>query len=259
MDSSRRRFIEILAAGAGTLAGARVLAGCSLSTAPPNGGGSARLTARPGSTTGTVSAGLIKLGLGTQDGYLYVPASYVAGTATPLLLSFHGAGIPASGPINLMAEQAEARGFLLLSVDSKAPTWDALDHGLYGSDVTFIDRALTAAFGRCSVDPAKVFLSGFSDGASYALGIGLANGDLFSRVAAFSPGFIPESDTPANGHPEFFLSHGTLDAVLPIDRASRLIVPFLRSAGYEVTYDEFVGEHLVPPDVVLAAVTWFLR
>jgi phospholipase/carboxylesterase len=259
VNLSRRRFIDVLAAGAGGLIAGRTLTGCSLSTDPQAGGGSARLTARPGAVTGAVSPGLIELGLGTQEGYLYVPASYVAGRPTPFLLSFHGAGISAQGPINLMSSYAEARGFLLLSVDSRSSTWDALQVGQYGLDVTFIDTALRTAFSRCSADPAKVYLSGFSDGASYALGIGLANGDLFSRVVAFSPGFIPGSDTPASGHPEFFLSHGTLDAVLPIDRASRLIVPFLRSAGYDVTYDEFVGEHSVPPDVALAAVNWFLR
>ena len=32
--------------------------------------------------------------------------------------------------------------------------------------------------------------SGFSDGASYALSLGAANGDLFTHIAAFSPGFM---------------------------------------------------------------------
>jgi len=31
---------------------------------------------------------------------------------------------------------------------------------------------------------------GFSDGASYALSVGITNGDLFTHVIAFSPGFV---------------------------------------------------------------------
>jgi poly(3-hydroxybutyrate) depolymerase len=43
---------------------------------------------------------------------------------------------------------------------------------------------------QCTVDPQRICVSGFSDGASYALSLGLANGDLFTHVAAFSPGFM---------------------------------------------------------------------
>lgn len=32
--------------------------------------------------------------------------------------------------------------------------------------------------------------AGFSDGASYALSLGLPNGNLFSHIVAFSPGFM---------------------------------------------------------------------
>lgn len=224
-----------------------------------SGGGSARLNARPGNPSGTVTAGLNRLGLGqSRDGYLYVPASYVAGHPMPFLLALHGAGIPAQGPLNLWSSYADSHGFLLLSVDSADYTWDAI-HGGYGTDVAFIDSALRRAFSRVTIDPAHLAVSGFSDGASYALGLGLANGDLFRRTLAHSPGFIAASDTPPTGHTEFFFSHGVQDQILPIDYASRRIVPALKRDGYTVTYVEFQGGHQVPPEVAAAAVTWFLR
>ena len=52
-------------------------------------------------------------------------------------------------------------------------------------------------------------------------------------------------------------AHGTHDAVLPIDRCSRRLVPELRRAGYEVEYEEFDGPHTVPPAIARAAVRWF--
>ena len=53
--------------------------------------------------------------------------------------------------------------------------------GRYGSDIAFIDRALAQIFNRNAIDPSKVAIAGFSDGASYALSVGLTNGDLFTH------------------------------------------------------------------------------
>jgi hypothetical protein len=49
--------------------------------------------------------------------------------------------------------------------------------------------------------PAKTMcVAGFSDGASYSLSLGIGAGDVFSHVAAFSPGFMTPRD--ARAHPE---------------------------------------------------------
>jgi phospholipase/carboxylesterase len=60
------------------------------------------------------------------------------------------------------------------------------------------------------------------------------------------------------GRPRIFVSHGTRDAVLPIDVCSRRIVPQLEKAGYDVTYIEFDGPHTVPPRVARQALDWYL-
>ena len=51
--------------------------------------------------------------------------------------------------------------------------------------------------------------------------------------------------TPS-GRPRFFVSHGTMDRVLPIDECSRVIVPRLKALDYDVTTAEFEGRHEVP-------------
>jgi predicted esterase len=98
-------------------------------------------------------------------------------------------------------------------------------------------------------------VAGFSDGASYALSLGVANGDLFTHIIAFSPGFLAPASR--NGQPRIFVSHGVKDGVLPIDSCSRKIVPRLKHAGYEVRYREFDGPHTVPPEVAREALDWF--
>jgi len=248
---SRREFLGFIAATAGTSA-------CGI-VSPKSSNGSARLSARPGTPTGSVSPGLTRLGTGdVHDGYLYVPAGYHAATAAPLVLALHGAGGNATGPLALLEPYADARTFLLVAVNSSDYSWDGVI-GSYGPDVAIIDTALKRAFAQCNVDPARVVLEGFSDGASYALGLGLANGDLFRRLVAFSPGFIHDSDSGRHGKPEVFDSHGRQDQVLPIDNASRAIVAALRADGYSVDFEEFDGGHEVPPAIAAAAVDWLMR
>jgi predicted esterase len=158
----------------------------------------------------------------------------------------------------LLGEQAESHGFLVVGLNSADYTWDGI-LGRVGPDVRRINTVLSQAFSRCRVDPARVILEGFSDGASYALGLGVANGALFSRIVAFSPGFIAETGAAPQGTPEVFISHGRKDQILPIVRTSRNIVPAMQKAGYPVTYHEFEGGHGVPPAVLQSAVEWMMQ
>jgi phospholipase/carboxylesterase len=126
-------------------------------------------------------------------------------------------------------------------------SWDILG-GRFGPDVEFIDQALDWVFTRCAVDRTRLAIGGFSDGASYALTLGLANGALFQAILAFSPGF--ELAPRRQGRPRVFISHGTGDRVLPIARTSHRLVPALQRARYKVEYFEFAGAHTVPPEAV---------
>ena len=188
---------------------------------------------------------------GRRDGVLYVPPTYQAGA--PLSVKLHGAGGHGRAGLEPFLADANAAGLLLLGVDSRGPTWDLIRGG-FGADVTFLDAALDRVFKRFSVDPSRVSIEGFSDGASYALSLGLANGELFSKIVAFSPGFLAPGRL--QGRPEIFVSHGVHDRVLPIDRCSRRVVPELRVAGYSVDYREFDGGHTVPEDIAAEAEAW---
>jgi len=197
--------------------------------------------------------GLRSLGLGTPtrgDHLLYAPAGYGAGRPAPVAVLLHGAGGDARATLNLLRELADAAGIILLAPTSRKYTWDVIG-GRYGPDVEIIDRILEETFSRYAVDPTRLAVGGFSDGASYALSLGINNGDLFTDILAFSPGFMAPSVRA--GTPRFFVSHGRRDTVLPIERCSRRIVPQLECAGYEVTYREFDGGHTVPPEIALEA------
>ena len=140
---------------------------------------------------------------------------------------------------------------MVLAPASRGDTWDAV-LGDFGPDAALIDRALAEVFRTVPVDPARVGVAGFSDGASYALGLGLANGDLFGQVVAFSPGLLLH--VPRTGRPAVLVTHGDDDAVLPVAETSRRIVPELRDDGYDVTFRKFAGGHEVPPPLAREAV-----
>ena len=212
-----------------------------------------RLTARPkNGVTTTLTSGALGLDSGGRDGVIQMPSAAPSGKV-PLLVFLHGATQNGAGMLRRIGAAADRAGVAVLAPDSRDTTWDAI-RGRFGDDVTFLNRALEHVFSRLDVDPARVALGGFSDGASYALSLGLANGDLFPRVAAFSPGFVISAEP--HGKPRFFVSHGTADQILPIDQCSRVIVPRLKGMGYEVTFREFEGRHEMPAPVADEGLQW---
>lgn len=217
---------------------------------------SPHLSARPGVPTRAARPGLTRLALDPgREALLYIPGGTAPGAKLPFILLLHGATMRPESQLALFREMAEEKGIALLAVKSLDYTWDAI-RADYGPDIAFIDRALQEAFARVRVDPARLAVEGFSDGASYGLALALSNGDLFSHVMAFSAGFLPRIER--HGSPRLFVSHGTADRILPIDQSGRRVVARLRAAGYRVAYREFEGPHTVPKDIAAAAVEWLL-
>ena len=215
-------------------------------------GGDGRLTERPGPAGTPAGPGVHRLEAG---GVLLAPETVPDDRPAPLVVALHGAGGDAAHGLAPLVEPAARRGVVLLAPASEGPTWDVIIGG-FGRDVATLDHVLEQAFATQQVDAGRVAVGGFSDGASYALSLGLTNGDLFRTVLAFSPGFAAPG-LPA-GRPGLFVSHGTDDRVLPIDACSRRLVPRLRAAGYEVRYREFAGGHVVPPELAQEGLDWFL-
>lgn len=196
----------------------------------------------------TTSAGVSAL--------VYVPEAATKDEYAPLVVMLHGAGGTGRHCVDLIRPFADRLGFIVLAPSSQAATWDIIAQRRFGSDARSLDLLLRQLSGEYSVDSSRIAIGGFSDGASYALSLGLMKGEQFSDIIAFSPGFA----APANpsGNPRIFISHGVTDQVLPVEQCSRRIVPQLRSARYNVGYVEFPGGHLVPEHVAAAAFEKFL-
>ena len=170
-----------------------------------------------------------------------------------LVVWFHGAGGDARTSAPVLQDVATAHRALVLLPSSSASTWDLLT-GRVGEDVAALDLALEHVLSLTAVSSCA--LAGFSDGGSYALSLGLANGDLAEAVLAFSPGFL--APPAVVGRPRCFVAHGTSDAVLPVDRCGRRVVQLLQQHDYPVVYEEFDGGHVVRPDLLHRSFAWWL-
>jgi len=247
---TRREFTRL----SGTAIGSVALGiGCGGGEASPAPGG--RLTIRARSAARTTATGSKSLGLGVdRDAILQMPAK-IDDAPMPLLVLLHGAGGNAEGILRRLGSAPGDAGVAVLAPESQGSTWDAI-RGSFGADVDFLDRALQRVFESVAVDPSRMAIGGFSDGATYAVSLGLINGDLFSRVAAFSAGFVVEGER--HGKPRFFMSHGTADNILPIEQCGRPIAAELKKRGYDVTFREFAGGHEVPAAIAADAMKWIV-
>jgi predicted esterase len=216
-----------------------------------------RLTAKPQQIKDiTLSTGLHVISLNAKkDSLLYVPLSYNENTPAPLAVMLHGAGGNAHHGLSYLQHYADTHNIILLAPASREYSWDLIASQGFDHDVVLIDQALLFAFRQLNVDASRLAVGGFSDGASYALSIGLTNGDLFSHIIAFSPGFFYIAENM--GKPNIYVSHGTNDDILPIHSCSRRMVPKLQQAGFDVKYDEFEGRHEIPDHISQTAVQWF--
>ena len=101
------------------------------------------------------------------------------------------------------------------------------------------------------VDASKTFLLGFSQGTILSYSVALTYPEKVNYVIALS-GYIneellPESlDKERYNHLDFFISHGSVDQVLPVDWARRA-KPFLDSLSIPSEYHEYPVGHGVAP------------
>jgi phospholipase/carboxylesterase len=244
---SRRGFLALAAGGAAACGGGSTPASPATTV-------TGRLSARPKAQRTTLSPGVYQLGrdAGRDDGIIYVPHGVDPDEALPFAVMLHGGG-GTSMSMNFTVPLAEEYRVILLLPNSRSRVWDAVV-GPFGRDAAFLDDALAQAFSSCAIDPARVTLGGLSDGATYALALGLLNGDLFTNLVAFSPGFLKAVDR--HGRPRVFISHGTNDTVLNINLGGRGIARQLTGEGYDVTYREFDGGHEVPDAIASEAFAW---
>jgi predicted esterase len=247
-NRSRRHLVATV-----LIAALAALAGCS--GQDENVGTTGRVDAPPLARNGAgcePGEHTLRLGNGRPAHMRVTPGG--SGGRRALLLVLHGAGGTSKDGLWAFRGAWDLPGVVLVAPSAQGGTWSLLLGT--DTDLPFVNRALGRALSRCRIDERKIGVGGFSDGATYALSLGLSNGALFRAVMALSPGGMAVKR--AVGRPRVFIAHGKGDDVLPLT-TSDVLVRELRGNGYSVTYRRFRGGHEVPLSVSRAAARWFLR
>ena len=124
---------------------------------------------------------------------------------------------------------------------------------------SFIDEIVK----QYPIDTENVTLIGFSQGAILSYATALTYPEKVTKVVALSGYFnqeiMPEViDTKAISHLKFFVSHGSVDQVIPVDWA-RKAKPALENLGLEVEYQEYPIGHGVSPKNFYDFKNWLQR
>jgi pimeloyl-ACP methyl ester carboxylesterase len=119
------------------------------------------------------------------DYVLRLPPEYQPGRSYPLVIVLGPPNVPASELAARLAAEADAHGYVIA-----APSWaHAADkNGLYdynGYAHTVVTDTLRDIYRHVNVDPDRVNLFGFGDGATFALDCAAGHPDLFAGVATF--------------------------------------------------------------------------
>ena len=99
------------------------------------------------------------------------------------------------------------------------PGWEI--HTIDGNrDVAFTRALLDELERRYCIDTARVFVTGFSNGAFFSSLLGCTLADRIAAVAPVSGGPVPAGCAPARGVP-ILIQHGRLDPLIPVEMAHR--------------------------------------
>ena len=173
----------------------------------------------------------------------------------PLLVMLHGFSGWGDNQKSLFG-LAEELGFIVVTPESRDITWGKEAPG-FDQDVRYIGAAFRHVGSLVNVDFDHVALGGQSDGAGYALTMGLAYGNTFNHLIVLAGGGLIEP-IRRQGKPKIFVAHGIKDSTMPIDVSGRKNVKLLKEEGYDVTYHEHEGGHGTPREIVRESIEWFL-
>ena len=198
-----------------------------------------------------------------------------AAERAPLVLLLHGYG---SNELDLfgLAPQLDER---CLIVSARAPLALAQTGGHAWFNIEYTTNGLTADLEQAErsrlslskfldelqaahpIDPARVYLAGFSQGAMMSLSVMLARPEKIAGVLAMS-GRLPAATASLRTHaPEaygglpVFVAHGLYDPVIPIAQG-RACRDELRQLPLQLTYREYPMGHEVSLETLRDSAAW---
>lgn len=195
---------------------------------------------------------------GSRGGFsLYVPEYYTPDRAWPLVMAMHGGSGNGRNFLWSWLRDARSFGAILIAPTATGPTWALMGDD---TDTPNLSRILESVRNRWSVDPARMLLTGMSDGGTFSYVTGLDAASPFTHLAPVAATFHPLMAEMADlerlrGLP-MFLVHGKLDWMFPV-QVARHTASMLSAAGADVTYREIDDlSHSYPREMNAELLRW---
>jgi len=217
----RTFIVPLLAVAAGALARFHAAGAADVAPRPSEGCSAATVeTGRPLQRTIDVD--------GVSRSYLLdVPEPIAPKKPVPLLFDFHGFGHSAAGvwKVSQFHELAVRDGFITVYPDGlpvqlrgqEGAGWDIFTNE-HNRDVAFTTRVLDHLERTYCIDRARIFVTGFSNGAYFSHLLGCRMADRFAAIAPVSGGSIPPPCAPSRGVP-VLIHHGRKDERIDVKDA----------------------------------------
>ena len=200
---------------------------------------------------------------GSRGGFsLYVPEYYTPDRAWPLVMALHGGSGNGRGFLWSWLRDARSFGAILVAPTATGSPSNKTTWALMGEDADTpnLARILDSVRSRWNIDPARLLLTGMSDGGTFCYVTGLEGASPFTHLAPVAATFHPlmaEMAEPGRlrGLP-VYLVHGRLDWMFPV-QVARQTKDALAAAGADVTYRELDDlSHCYPREINAPILKW---
>jgi polyhydroxybutyrate depolymerase len=170
---------------------------------------------------------------------LYVPRSYNRSRPTPLIISLHGAGLwgAAQRDMSRWNDVADREGLIVVYPSGVGGKGVRVWHEEDARDVTFIAALIDTISAHFSIDPARVYANGLSNGGGMSFVLSCT---LSRRIAAVglvaSAQLVPFKWCP-DRHPVPMINfHGTSDLFAPYNGGTSWVVLDDKSFPSQLTW-----------------------
>jgi len=190
---------------------------------------------------------------------VYVPEYYRPGQPMPLVVALHGGSGHGRGFLWTWLADARSRGAILVAPTSRGDTWSLMGPDVDTGNLYGVVERVRSLW---DVDPARILLTGMSDGGTFSYLAGLRDDSPFTHLAPIAASFHPmlvevASPERLRGLP-IRLVHGALDWMFPAAMA-QLAHAALAAAGAEVSYHELPDlSHTYPREQNVMILDWLL-
>jgi phospholipase/carboxylesterase len=195
---------------------------------------------------------------GGRGGFsLYVPEYYTPDRPWPLVMALHGGSGNGRGFLWSWLRDARSLGAILVAPTAMGSTWALMGDD---TDTPNLARILDFIRGRWTIDPARLLLTGMSDGGTFCYVTGLEGTSPFTHLAPIAATFHPLMAEMAEaerlrGLP-IYIVHGRLDWMFPV-QVARQTRDALTAARAEVTYRELDDlSHCYPREMNAPILNW---